>query len=92
MGPLPIEGREEVKRTNEIKTTIPLLEAIDVESKDVTVDALLAQRGLANYLVKRARPITILRSRPTNWAPSKIWGCTFRTGGSCRRTRRASPA
>ena len=50
---MPIEGREEVKRTNEIKMAIPLLEAIDLEGKDVTADALLTQRELADYLVKR---------------------------------------
>ena len=54
MGTLPVvEGREEVKRTNEIKMAIPLLEAIDLEGKDVTADALLAQRGLADYIVRR---------------------------------------
>ena len=53
MGTLPIEdkGKEEVKRTNEIKTAIPLLEAIDIEGKDISGDALLTQRELADYLV-----------------------------------------
>jgi hypothetical protein len=53
VGTLPIEdkGKEEVKRTNEIKTAIPLLEAIDIEGKDVSGDALLTQRELADYLV-----------------------------------------
>ena len=31
---------------------IPLLDAIDIEGKDVTADALLTQRKLAEYLVK----------------------------------------
>ena len=31
---------------------IPLLEAIDIEGKDVTADALLTQRKLAEYLVQ----------------------------------------
>jgi predicted transposase YbfD/YdcC len=44
---------EEVKRTNEIKTAIPLLDAIDIEGKDVTADALLTQRDIARYLVGR---------------------------------------
>jgi predicted transposase YbfD/YdcC len=48
---LPIEGREEVKRTNEIKMAIPLLETIDIEGKEVSADALLTQRKLADYLV-----------------------------------------
>jgi predicted transposase YbfD/YdcC len=50
---LPVEGREEVKRTNEIKMAIPLFEAIDIAGKDVTADALLTQRELADYLVQR---------------------------------------
>jgi predicted transposase YbfD/YdcC len=32
---------------------IPLLEAIDLEGKDITADALLTQRKLADYLVKQ---------------------------------------
>jgi predicted transposase YbfD/YdcC len=31
---------------------IPLLETIDLEGKDVTADALLTQRKLAEYLVQ----------------------------------------
>jgi predicted transposase YbfD/YdcC len=49
---LPVEGSEEVKRTNEIKTVIPLLEAIDIAGKEISVDALLTQRALADYLVR----------------------------------------
>src|SRR5256884_13745 len=46
VGTLPIEdkGKEEVKRTNEIKTAIPLLEAIDIEGKDVSGDAQIPRR------------------------------------------------
>jgi hypothetical protein len=51
--PVKDKDREEVKRTNEIKMAIPLLEAIDIPDKDVTVDALLTQRELAAYLVQR---------------------------------------
>jgi len=50
---LPVEGREEVKRTNEIKTAIPLLEAIHIKGKDFTADALLTQRAFARYLVEK---------------------------------------
>lgn len=50
MGSLPIEGDEEVKRTNEIGMAIPLLDAIDIQDKDITADALLTQRKLADYL------------------------------------------
>ncbi len=54
MGSLPVEDkdREQLKRTNEIKMAIPLLEAIDIEGKDVTADALLTQRKIAEYLVR----------------------------------------
>jgi len=53
VGALPVEGREELKRTNEIKMAIPLLATIDITGKVVTADALLTQRQLARYLVKR---------------------------------------
>jgi predicted transposase YbfD/YdcC len=32
---------------------IPLLEAIDIQGKDITADALLTQRKLADYLVEQ---------------------------------------
>lgn len=53
MGSLPVKDkdREELKRTNEIKMAIPLLDTIDIEGKDVTADALLTQRKIAEYLV-----------------------------------------
>jgi predicted transposase YbfD/YdcC len=51
VGTLPLEDKEEVKRTNEIKMAIPVLETIDIEGKDITADALLTQRALAEYLV-----------------------------------------
>jgi predicted transposase YbfD/YdcC len=47
---LPIEGDEALKRTNEIGMAIPLLDAIDIRDKDITADALLTQRKLADYL------------------------------------------
>lgn len=53
MGTLPIEGREEEKQTNEIKTAIPLLEAIEIRGKTISADALLTQRDLAHYLVEQ---------------------------------------
>lgn len=53
MGSLPLEGRDEVKRTNEIKTAIPLLEAIAIADKDITADALLTQRKFAQYVVEK---------------------------------------
>jgi predicted transposase YbfD/YdcC len=52
---LPVENREEVKRTNEIKTAIPLLDSIDIAGKDISADALLTQRELARYLVAKRK-------------------------------------
>lgn len=48
---MPVEN-ERVKRTNEIKTAIPLLDAIDIRGKEITADALLTQRKIAEYLVR----------------------------------------
>lgn len=50
VGALPKEGNEEFKRTNEIKTAAPLLDAIDIKGKVITADALLTQRKFAEYL------------------------------------------
>jgi predicted transposase YbfD/YdcC len=52
VGALPVADTQEVKRTNEIKMAIPLLEAIDIAGKEVSADALLTQRKLADYLVR----------------------------------------
>ena len=51
VGTLPVEDKKEVKRTNETKMAIPVLETIDIEGKDITADALLTQRASAEYLV-----------------------------------------
>jgi len=55
VGTLPVEGGDEEKQTNEIKTAIPLLETIDIQGKTITADALLIQRELARYLVEERR-------------------------------------
>jgi predicted transposase YbfD/YdcC len=52
---LPIEGNEELKRTNEIGMAIPLLDAINLQGKDITADALLTQRKLAHYLCQQRK-------------------------------------
>jgi predicted transposase YbfD/YdcC len=49
---LPVENRDEVKRTNEIKMAIPLLDAIEIRGQEITADALLTQRRFATYLVE----------------------------------------
>jgi predicted transposase YbfD/YdcC len=46
---------QEVKRTNEIKTAIPLLDAIDIQGKEISADALLTQRKIADYLVRQRK-------------------------------------
>jgi predicted transposase YbfD/YdcC len=53
VGTLPVAGGEEVKQTNEIGMFIPLVDSIDIEGKDITADALLTQRTLAQYVVER---------------------------------------
>ena len=52
---MPIEGDEELKRTNEIGMAIPLLDAINLQGKDITADALLTQRKLADYLCRKRK-------------------------------------
>lgn len=66
MGSLRVED-EEVKRTNEIKTAIPLLDAIEIKGKDITADALLTQRTIADYLVGREAHyhFTVKGNQPT---------------------------
>ena len=54
VGTLPVSDQQ-VKRTNEIKTAIPLLDAIDIEGKEITADALLTQRKIADYLVRKRK-------------------------------------
>lgn len=51
VGTLPVAGSDEEKQTNEIKTAIPLLDAVEITDKTVSADALLTQRELASYLV-----------------------------------------
>ena len=65
---MPVENSEQVKRTNEIKMAIPLLDAIDIEGKDVTADALLTQRKIAEYLVNQRHAhyhFTVKANQPT---------------------------
>jgi len=51
---LPVEdsaGKVKEKETNEIKTAIPLLKTIDIKGRNITADALLTQRSIAEYIV-----------------------------------------
>ena len=68
MGSLPVADSEEVKRTNEIKMAIPLLEAIDIKGREITADALLTQRALARYLVEKRQAhyhFTVKKNQPS---------------------------
>jgi predicted transposase YbfD/YdcC len=50
VGVLPVDGNDKLKQTNEIRMFIPLVDAIDISGKRITVDVLLTQRSLASYL------------------------------------------
>jgi predicted transposase YbfD/YdcC len=76
VGTLPKEGDEEVKRTNEIKMAIPLLDAIDIQGKTITADALLTQRDLARYLVEKRNAhyhFTVKGNQPTLLADIQLF-------------------
>jgi hypothetical protein len=64
---LPVAGRDEAKRTNEIGMAIPLLAHCDIAGKDITADALLTQRALATYIVgqQAAYHFTVKGNQPT---------------------------
>lgn len=53
VGPLPVEGRDETKQTNEIGMFAAVLDTLDIAGKTISADALLTQRKLANYLLER---------------------------------------
>jgi len=53
VGTLPVAGRDEEKQTNEIKMAAPMLDAIAIEGRTITADALLTQREFARYLVEQ---------------------------------------
>jgi len=55
---------------------IPLLEAIDIEGKVITADALLTQRELANYLVLKRKAhyhFTVKGNQPTLLADIELY-------------------
>jgi predicted transposase YbfD/YdcC len=64
---LPVAGRDEAKRTNEIGMAIPLLAHCDIAGKDITADALLTQRALATYIVGQQADyhFTVKGNQPT---------------------------
>lgn len=64
---MPVAGRDEAKRTDEIGMAIPLLANCDIGGKDITADALLTQRALATYIVgqQAAYHFTVKSNQPT---------------------------
>jgi len=64
---LPVAGSDEQKRTNEIGMAIPLLETCGIAGKDITADALLTQRAIANYVVEQEAHyfFTVKGNQPT---------------------------
>lgn len=67
VGTLAVDGTDEEKQTNEIKIAAPLLDAIDIQGRTITADALLTQRTLAQYLVARGAHyhFTVKLNQPT---------------------------
>jgi len=67
VGTLPVAGSDEQKRTNEIGIAIPLLETCGIAGKDITADALLTQRAIANYVVEQEAHyfFTVKGNQPT---------------------------
>ena len=49
---MPVQNRDEVKRTNEIKTALPLRDALEIKGKEISADALLTPRRFATYRVE----------------------------------------
>ena len=49
------KDKDTFKRTNEIKTAAPMLDAIEIKGKLITADALLTQRKFAKYLVEERK-------------------------------------
>ena len=67
VGTLPVEDSDEQKRTNEIGMAIPLLETCAIHGKDITGDALLTQRAIANHVVGQGAHyhFTVKSNQPT---------------------------
>jgi predicted transposase YbfD/YdcC len=56
VGAIPVsKNSEEVKQTNEIKVAAPLLDAIEIENKNITADALHTQWKFARYIVEERK-------------------------------------
>lgn len=53
VGTIALKGGDEEKQTNEIRIAAPMLDAIEINGRTITADALLTQREVANYLVEK---------------------------------------
>lgn len=66
---IPVDKkREKLKQTNEIKIAAPLLDAVCIEDKNITADALLTQRLFSQYLVEKRKAhyfFTVKSNQPT---------------------------
>ena len=92
---LSVDYCDELKRTNEIKTAAPMLDAIDIAGLDITADALLTQRDLASYLVARGAHyhFTVKGNQPTLQETSAYCSShahSHTTANAQRRTTAAS--
>ena len=61
---------------------IPLLEGIDIQGKDVSADALLTQRQLAEYLVTERQAHYHFTVKETSPEFFRIWSYTSRIGNN----------
>ena len=76
VGTLPVNGSDERKRTNEIKTVAPMLDAFNIAGGTITADALHTQRAFAEYLVGCAVRAATPRRRkyqPTLLDDVRLW-------------------
>ena len=63
---LPVEGSDESKRINKTTMAPPLLNAIEINGKASTADALLTQRTFAMYLVIKRQATIPSRSKASH--------------------------
>ncbi len=70
-----MNGSDEQKRTNEIKTVAPMLDAVDIGGRTITADALHTQRAFAEYVVGRDAHyhLTAKENQPTLLDDVRLW-------------------
>jgi hypothetical protein len=89
----PVQLNRALQRWNEAyagqdqSLAIPVLETIDIEGKDITADALLTQRALAEYLVSdRKAHLSVHRERQPSRDSSRISSSSSRIKIQTSRT------